>query len=110
MAGLFPARRELPIRERGRIFIGKLWRWLVAERISVNNVNPMPTTETIEIQATPGFRQTLEGEASKLNLTLSAYVLYLHSRLSPGRDVARLDRHVKAVFGQHGELMRRLAK
>jgi hypothetical protein len=30
--------------------------------------------------------------------------------LSPGVDPARLDRHVREVFGKHGELIRRLAK
>ena len=70
----------------------------------------MLETETIQFQATPGFRQQLEREAAKLNLSLSAYVHYLHERLAPGRDSARLDRHVREVFGRHGQLMRRLAK
>jgi len=70
----------------------------------------MASTETIQFQATPGFRQQIEGEAAKLNLSLSAYVLYLHARLSPGCDSPRLDRHVREVFGKHGQLMRRLAK
>ena len=70
----------------------------------------MSTTETIQIQATPEFRQELESEAAKLNLTVSAYILYLHARVSPTSDAARLDRHVREVFGKHGELMRRLAK
>ena len=70
----------------------------------------MSTTETIQFQATPDFRRQLEAEAAKLNLSLSAYILYLHARLEPGRDTATLDRHVREVFGQHGELMRRLAK
>jgi hypothetical protein len=70
----------------------------------------MSATETIQLQATPEFRRQLEAEAAKLNLSLSAYVLYLHARLAPGRDAARLDRHVQEVFGKHGDLMRRLAK
>ena len=70
----------------------------------------MPTTETVQFQATPEFQRQLESEANKLNLSLSAYILYLHARLSPGGDAARLDRHVREVFGKHGELMRRLAK
>lgn len=70
----------------------------------------MPATETIQFQATPDFRRQLEAEAAKSNLSLSAYILYLHARLSPGRDSARLDRHVREVFGKHGELLRRLAK
>ena len=67
-------------------------------------------TETIQLEATPQFRQQLEAEARRLNLSLSAYVLYLHTRLAPGVDPGRLDRHVQEVFGQHGDLMRRLAK
>jgi len=70
----------------------------------------MPPTETIQIQATPEFRQQLEAEAAKLNLSLSAYILYIHTRLLPGSDTPRLDRHVREVFGKHGELIRRLAK
>jgi hypothetical protein len=70
----------------------------------------MPMSETIQFEAKPGFRQQLEAEAAKLNLSLSAYILYLHARLSPGLDSARLDRHVREIFGKHGELIRRLAK
>ena len=70
----------------------------------------MSLTETIQFQATPELRRQLEAEADKLKLSLSAYILYLHARLAPGRDAARLDRHVREVFGKHGELLRRLAK
>jgi len=70
----------------------------------------MPATETIQFQATPEFRRQLDAEAARLNLSLPAYILYLHARLSQGRDSARLDRHVRDVFGKHGELMRRLAQ
>jgi hypothetical protein len=70
----------------------------------------MSTLETVQFQATPEFRHQLESEAAKLNLSLSAYILYLRERLSPGVDPERLDRHVREVFGRHGELMRRLAK
>lgn len=70
----------------------------------------MSVTETIQLQATPELRRQLESEAAKLKLSLSAYILYLHARLAPGRDEARFDRHVREVFGKHGELMRRLAK
>ena len=70
----------------------------------------MPATETIPLQVTPQFRQQLESEAARLNLSLSAYLLYLHSRLAPDQDPQRLDRHVQEVFGRHGDLIRRLAK
>ncbi|MGA3065437.1 MAG: hypothetical protein ABSF29_01180 [Tepidisphaeraceae bacterium] len=70
----------------------------------------MSASETIQFQATPEFRRQLEAEAARLNLSLSAYILYLQERLAPGQDPARLDRHVEEVFGKHGALMRRLAK
>lgn len=70
----------------------------------------MATTETIQFQATPEFRKQLEAEAARLNLSLSAYILFLSSRVAPGADPSRLDRHVRDVFGKHGDLIRRLAK
>jgi hypothetical protein len=70
----------------------------------------MPPSETIQFQATPQLRRQLEAEASRLKLSMSAYILYLHERAAGGRDVVRFDRHVREVFGKHGELMRRLAK
>ena len=70
----------------------------------------MSASETIQFQATPELREQLEAEASRLKLSLSAYILYLHARLAPDRDADRLDRHVREVFGKHGDLMRRLAK
>jgi len=70
----------------------------------------MLASETIQIQATPELRQQLQTEADRLKLSLSAYILYLHSRMAPGTDSARLDRHVREIFGKYGELMRRLAR
>jgi hypothetical protein len=70
----------------------------------------MSLSETIQFQATPEFRQQIEKDAARLNLSLSAYILYLHARTASGQEAARLDRHVREVFGKHGELMRRLAK
>jgi hypothetical protein len=70
----------------------------------------MSATETVQFQATPEFRRQLEAEAAKLHLSLSAYILYLQTRVASGKDLGRLDRHVREVFGKHGELMRRLAK
>jgi hypothetical protein len=70
----------------------------------------MSVSETIQFQATPELRRQLDAEAAKLNLSLSAYILYLNSRMSPGQDADRLDHHVREVFGKHGQLMRRLAK
>jgi hypothetical protein len=73
-------------------------------------ISDVPVTETVQFQATPGFRRELESSAAKLNLSVSAYILYLHSRTRQGDNTARLDRHVKEVFGKHGDLIRRLAK
>jgi hypothetical protein len=70
----------------------------------------MSLSETIQFQATPELRRQLENEASRLKLSLSAYILYLHTRMTQGVDAPRLDRHVREVFGKHGDLMRRLAK
>jgi hypothetical protein len=70
----------------------------------------MPLSETIQFQATPELRRQLEAEASRLKLSMAAYILYLHERAAAGRDSSRFDRHVREAFGRHGELMRRLAK
>lgn len=70
----------------------------------------MSTLETIQIQATPELRRQLETEAAELNLSVSAYILYLRHRLTPGFDSDRLAKHVQEVFGKHGEAIRRLAK
>jgi hypothetical protein len=70
----------------------------------------MSTMENIQFQGSPALRQQLEEEAAKRNLSLSAYILYLQTRLLPGTDAGRLDRHVRQVFEKHGQLMRRLAK
>lgn len=70
----------------------------------------MALSETIQFQATPELRREIEAEAARLNLSLSAYVLYLHRRAMLGDDAPRLDRLLREVFGKHGQLMRRLAK
>ncbi len=51
----------------------------------------------------------IEAAAKNSNLTVEAYLRYLMIRAASA-DAARLDRHVREVFGKHGELMRRLAK
>jgi hypothetical protein len=65
--------------------------------------------ETIELQTTADFKQQLEAAAARLNLSLSAYLLYLHSRQRAGIDPETLDRMVHEVFGRYGQVMRRLA-
>jgi hypothetical protein len=70
----------------------------------------MAERETFQIHCTPEFRLRLESAAANLNLSVSAYILYLYERARVGKDADRLDRHVREVFGRHGELMRRLAK
>lgn len=52
----------------------------------------------------------IEAQAKAINLTVEAYLIYLLQRSKAGTDAARFDRHVREVFGKHGELMRRLAK
>ena len=83
--------------------------WLAKAENAADN-SYMTTADTIQFQATPELRQELEEAAAKLHLSMSAYILYLHKRVSPNQDASRLDRHVGEVFGRHGELMRRLAK
>jgi hypothetical protein len=70
----------------------------------------MSRSETIQFQATPELRRQLEAEAERLNLSLAAYIRYLHTRLLSQNDASRLDQHVREVFGKHGNLIRRLAK
>ena len=78
---------------------------------STDNVNDVNDADsTVQFEATPEFHRQLDAEAKKLNLSISAYVHYLHARVTSGGDPARLDRHVREVFGKHGELIRRLAK
>lgn len=88
--------------------------WRESHRLPDRRLLPiivlMSVSETIQFQATPELRRQLDAEAAKLNLSLSAYIMYLHSRMTPGQDAERLDRHVREVFGKHGQLMRRLAK
>ncbi len=73
-------------------------------------IRVMATIDNIQFPATAEFKRAVEAEAAKLNLSLSAYFLYLYSRQKQGQDAARLDRHVREVFGKHGELIRRLGK
>jgi len=70
----------------------------------------MAGTETIQFKVSPAMRQELETEAARLNLSMAAYIRYLHLRRSPGVDTGRLDRHVREIFGKHGDIMRRLAE
>jgi hypothetical protein len=82
----------------------------LSSRLFQSIIIAMSSSETVQFQATPELRRQLDAEAAKLNLSLSAYILYLHSRIAQGRDGARFDRHIREVFGKHGDLMRRLAK
>lgn len=47
--------------------------------------------------------------ARRKQLSPEAYLAYVVERALPDVDTARLDGHVDAVFGEHGELMRRLS-
>lgn len=56
-------------------------------------------------------KRQFEEQSAKLNLSPSAYLLYLMTRSNLRPDEAtRMGRHVRDVFGKHGDLMRRLAK
>jgi hypothetical protein len=66
--------------------------------------------DMIEIPASTEIKRRFEEAARALHLTPEAYLAYLMERAQPGVDVAQLDRHVDAVFGKQGELIRRLAK
>lgn len=66
-------------------------------------------TESMQIQITHDQRVQLEQEAAAMNLSVSAYILYLRQR-QQSSDPKRWERIVGQVFSKHGELMRRLAK
>jgi len=68
-------------------------------------------SETLQFQVSADDKRRFEDEAKRLNLSPAAYFKYLLSRTAlPPEEAARLDRHVREVFGKHGELIRRLAK
>lgn len=66
--------------------------------------------ETIQIPSSAERKHQFEEAAKAMHLSHEAYFAYLVDRVLPGADTARLDRHVREVFGKHGDLMRRLAK
>lgn len=66
--------------------------------------------DIIEIPVSAETKRRFENAAKGLHLTPEAYLAYLMERTAPGVDAARLDRQVEAVFGQQGDLIRRLAK
>lgn len=67
-------------------------------------------SERLTIDTTPEDKLRFESEAARLNLTPAAYLHYLLVRQNAGVDPDRLTRHVREVFGKHGDLMRKLAK
>lgn len=66
--------------------------------------------ETIQISSSTERKRQFEDAAKAMHLSQEAFFAYLIDRVQSGLDTARLDRHVREVFGKHGELMRRLAK
>jgi hypothetical protein len=72
----------------------------------------MTTTgrDILKLSLSPETKRAFEEGAQELNLSPEAYLAYLLLRLEPGVDTSRFDRHVREVFGKHGELMRRLAQ
>jgi hypothetical protein len=59
----------------------------------------MASTETVQFQATREFHRLLGSEAAKLNLSLSAYVQYLHTCRVRGKGAALRDLGVQGGFG-----------
>jgi hypothetical protein len=66
--------------------------------------------DIIEIPVSAETKRRFESAAREMHLTPEAYLAYLMERAASGVDADRLDRHVQAVFGRQGELIRRLAK
>lgn len=64
----------------------------------------------LQISVTEATKRQFEAAAAKLHLTPEAFLTYLLERQHAGVNSARLDAMVREVFGQHGEVMRRLAK
>ncbi|MEK6702830.1 MAG: hypothetical protein AABZ53_11240 [Planctomycetota bacterium] len=54
--------------------------------------------------------QELEAEASRLNLSVPAYVRYLQERQRADLAPERFDRMIGEVFGRFGKAMRKLAQ
>jgi len=65
----------------------------------------------MQLQVTAEQKKAFEERAARLNLSPTAYLIFLMTRGGLGSDGAsRFDRHVREVFGKHGELMQRLAQ
>lgn len=65
--------------------------------------------DTIELKTPRDLRIELEAAAERLNLSLPAYIVYLHERHRAGAS-PDLDRMVREVYGRYGKVMRRLAQ
>ena len=72
----------------------------------------MPTTKTVQFEATPEFHRQLVSEAKRLNLSLSAYIQYLHARLSPEHspEEKKFEDALAEVNKRFGNAMKKLAK
>jgi len=68
------------------------------------------THEIMQFTVSTYAKKAFEAEAKRLNLTPSAYFQYLINRVTPGKDVARLDKMVNEVFGRYAPAMRKLAQ
>jgi hypothetical protein len=69
----------------------------------------MIARSTIQFDASPELKRQLETEAARLQLSLAAYVRFLHER-HQANDQSRLDAIVGEAFGKHGAAMRKLAE
>lgn len=67
----------------------------------------------MQFEATPEFHRQLADEAERLNLSLSAYIQYLHARLSTGRspeDEMKFHDAAAMVHERFGTTMKKLAE
>lgn len=66
--------------------------------------------EILHLEISAEFKRFLEREASRLNLTIAAYIEYKTKRESAGTSPDQFDRVVNEVFGRYGGTMRKLAQ
>ncbi|MEZ6233072.1 MAG: hypothetical protein R3B68_02675 [Phycisphaerales bacterium] len=69
----------------------------------------MSTTDTIQFQATPEFRKQLEAAAAAMNLSVSAYIMFLE-RCRQGRLDAKAQDALRLMLTQHDDSLRKLSE
>jgi hypothetical protein len=71
---------------------------------------PAHSTDILRFPVSSKIKRDFEQAAARLNLSPSAYLLYLMNRAKPGTDAARFDRMVDEVFGRYGPAMKKLSE